>query len=103
MNTLLSKTERQILNMRISGDSRKEIASKMYRSELTVNTHFQNMNKKTNSKDEIDLVIWFLRVEKGLLILCALIVIVTYSGIDVLSILKQLTNTITSALFIYGK
>ena len=99
MNTLLSKTERQILNMRISGDSRKEIANKTFRSEKTIKTHFQNMAKKTNSKDEIDLVLWFLRVERGLMILAVIIVAIVFSGIDFLGLLKNVAETLQSALW----
>lgn len=57
MNTpILSKTEQDIIEMRIQGYTRKEIADKTFRSELTIKTHFQNILKKLNANDEIEAV-----------------------------------------------
>lgn len=94
-----SKTEKQVLEMRISGLSRKEIADKMFRSEKTVQTHFQNALRKTKAKDEIDLVVWFLKVEKGVFIAMIIVVILTYSGIDFIEILRKLSETVQNSLY----
>jgi len=95
MNTLLSKTEKQILEMRISGSSRKEIASNLFRSELTVKTHFQNIQKKTKSKDEIDMVLWYLKTEKGIVIAVLTIALILVLKVD----LVKLAETITTSFF----
>lgn len=52
--------------MRIQGYSRKEIAINLFRSELTVKTHFQNIFKKLNFQDEIQVITWYLITEKKL-------------------------------------
>jgi DNA-binding CsgD family transcriptional regulator len=95
---LLSNTEKEIIEMRVSGLSRKQIADKTFRSELTIKTHFQNMIKKTNSKDEIDLVVWFLKTEKVIVIAMIAILLITYSGIDFIELLRKLSGTIQSCI-----
>jgi DNA-binding NarL/FixJ family response regulator len=46
MEAVLSNTEREVLELRIKGFSRKEIAEKTFRSEKTIKTHFQNIQLK---------------------------------------------------------
>jgi len=61
MNSIaLSKTECNVIEMRIAGLSRKEIADKSYRSEKTIKTHFQNIHKKLNLNEEIQVVVWYI-------------------------------------------
>lgn len=58
----LSKTERKVMQMRIhNGKSRKEIASETFRSELTIKTHFQNIMRKLDARDEIELTVKYLK------------------------------------------
>jgi DNA-binding CsgD family transcriptional regulator len=71
MDATLSKTEQQMIELRISGQSRKEIASKTFRSELTIKTHFQNISRKLDCKDEIEMVVKYLRKYKGIIFIIA--------------------------------
>lgn len=71
MEATLSKTEQEMVEMRISGQSRKEIASKTFRSELTIKTHFQNISRKLDCKDEIEMVIKYLKKYRGIIFIIA--------------------------------
>lgn len=63
---MLTSTERTIIEMRIAGYSRKEIASQLFRSEKTIKTHFQNILKKLQFKDELQVITWYLITERKL-------------------------------------
>ena len=60
MEAVLSNTEREVLELRIKGFSRKEIAKKTFRSENTIKTHFQNIQLKTGIRNEVDIAVWYI-------------------------------------------
>lgn len=53
---LLSKREVEILKWIVEGYSSKQIADKLFLSTSTVNTHRQNMLRKTNSQNSAELL-----------------------------------------------
>lgn len=72
----LSKTERKVMELRINaGKSRKEIACETFRSELTIKTHFQNIMRKLDARDEIELTVKYLRKYRAVLKLFLLLLI----------------------------
>lgn len=75
----LSKTERKVMELRIdNGKSRKEIASETFRSELTIKTHFQNIMRKLDARDEIELTVKYLKKYRSILKLFLLLVIAVH-------------------------
>ena len=79
---ILTKTEDQVIRLKLQGFSRKEIAALTFRSTGTIQRHFQNVYEKLNIQNEIELYNWYaenildinirkmLRIEKSLPILC---------------------------------
>jgi len=79
---ILTKTEDQVIRLKLQGLSRKEIADYTSRSTGTIQRHFQNVYTKLNIQNEIELYNWYvenildinirkmLRIEKSLPILC---------------------------------
>ncbi len=63
---MLSQTEQKLIELRLVGYSRKEIAYKTFRSELTVKTHFQNIHKKLRINEEVQMFTWYLKEIKGI-------------------------------------
>lgn len=61
----LSKREIEIVRLLVQGLSSKEIASKLFISNNTVNVHRQNLLKKTGTKNTLELAV--LCIRKGLL------------------------------------
>lgn len=56
MIKVISRREKEVLSELAMGHSVKEIASQLYISPYTVDTHIKNMKKKTASKNLCDLV-----------------------------------------------
>jgi len=79
---ILTRTEDQVIRLKLQGLSRKEIADYTSRSTGTIQRHFQNVYTKLNIQNEIELYNWYvenildinirkmLRIEKSLPILC---------------------------------
>jgi DNA-binding CsgD family transcriptional regulator len=67
METTLSKTEHEVMKYFMTGESRKGIAEKMYRSDLTIKTHFQNIFRKMECKSEVELVIKYIKKYYGVI------------------------------------
>jgi len=53
---LLSKAEKRVYDQLVTGVSRKEIANNIFRSEVTVNHHLTNINKKLGASSMLDVV-----------------------------------------------
>ncbi|PKP11999.1 MAG: hypothetical protein CVU09_00425 [Bacteroidetes bacterium HGW-Bacteroidetes-4] len=66
MSAVLSDTELQIIKLRLMGFTRKEIADKTHRSELTIKTHYQNIMNKLNANDELQIYIRVLEDYAGI-------------------------------------
>jgi len=56
---ILTKTEDQVIRLKLQGFSRKEIAALMFRSTGTIQRHFQNVYEKLNIQNEIELYNWY--------------------------------------------
>jgi DNA-binding NarL/FixJ family response regulator len=56
---LLTKTEDQVIRLKLQGLSRKEIADQTMRSTGTIQRHFQNVYEKLNIQNEIELYNWY--------------------------------------------
>jgi DNA-binding NarL/FixJ family response regulator len=56
---LLTKTEDQVIRLKLQGFSRKEIAELTMRSTGTIQRHFQNVYEKLNIQTEIQLYNWY--------------------------------------------
>ena len=56
---ILTKTEDQVIRLKLQGFSRKEIANHMFRSTGTIQRHFQNVYEKLNIQNEIELYNWY--------------------------------------------
>jgi|GEM_PF-2431920 DNA-binding NarL/FixJ family response regulator len=54
---LLSKAERRVYDQAVTGVSRKEIASRLFRSESTVIFHLKNISKKLGGVSMLEMVI----------------------------------------------
>lgn len=65
----LSSTEKRLIELRLQGKSRKEIASELFRSELTIKTHFQNIARKLHVGDEIGMVVIYLKKYRDIILL----------------------------------
>ena len=60
MNTqVLTKTEDQVIRLKLQGLIRKEIAEATFRSTGTIQRHFQNVYTKLNIQNEIELYNWY--------------------------------------------
>ena len=55
----LTKTEDQIVRLKMQGFQRKEIANQMHRSLDTVSVHFRHIYEKTDVDNEIELYNWY--------------------------------------------
>ena len=55
----LTKTEDQIVRLKMQGFQRKEIACQMHRSIDTVAVHFRHIYEKTDVDNEIELYNWY--------------------------------------------
>jgi len=56
---ILTKTEDQVIRLKLQGFSRKEIAALTFRSTGTIQRHFQNVYEKLNIQNEIELYNWY--------------------------------------------
>lgn len=56
---ILTKTEDQVIRLKLQGLSRKEIADYTSRSTGTIQRHFQNVYTKLNIQNEIELYNWY--------------------------------------------
>ena len=56
---ILSKTEDQVIRLKLQGFSRKEIAALTFRSTGTIQRHFQNVYEKLHVQNEIELYNWY--------------------------------------------
>lgn len=56
---ILTKTEDQVIRLKLQGLSRKEIADSTSRSTGTIQRHFQNVYTKLNIQNEIELYNWY--------------------------------------------
>lgn len=56
---ILTKTEDQVIRLKLQGLSRKEIAEATFRSTGTIQRHFQNVYSKLNIQNEIELYNWY--------------------------------------------
>lgn len=56
---ILTKTEDQVIRLKLQGLSRKEIAEVTFRSTGTIQRHFQNVYAKLNIQNEIELYNWY--------------------------------------------
>lgn len=56
---ILTKTEDQIIRLKLQGLSRKEIAKLTGRSTGTIQRHFQNVYAKLKIQNEIELYNWY--------------------------------------------
>lgn len=56
---ILTKTEDQVIRLKLMGLSRKEIANLTFRSTGTIQRHFQNVYEKLNIQNEIELYNWY--------------------------------------------
>ena len=59
MKAILTKTEDQIIRLKMNGYQRKEIADRMHRSLDTISVHFRNIYIKTEVQNEIELYNWY--------------------------------------------
>lgn len=55
----LTKTEDQVVRLKLQGYQRKEIAYRMQRSLDTVSVHFRNIYEKVEVQNEIELYNWY--------------------------------------------
>ena len=56
---ILTKTEDQVIRLKLQGFSRKEIAALTFHSTGTIQRHFQNVYEKLNIQNEIELYNWY--------------------------------------------
>ena len=56
---ILTKTEDQVIRLKLQGFSRKEIAALTFRSTGTIQRHFQNVYEKLYIQNEIELYNWY--------------------------------------------
>lgn len=56
---ILTKTEDQVIRLKLQGLSRKEIAAQTSRSTGTIQRHFQNVYEKLHIQNEIELFNWY--------------------------------------------
>ena len=56
---ILTKTEDQVIRLKLQGLSRKEIAESTSRSTGTIQRHFQNVYAKLKIQNEIELYNWY--------------------------------------------
>jgi DNA-binding NarL/FixJ family response regulator len=56
---ILTKTEDQVIRLKLQGFSRKEIAALTFRSTGTIQRHFQNVYEKLDIQNEIELYNWY--------------------------------------------
>lgn len=60
-DTLLTRQEKIVLQYMSEGYSSKQIAEKLFSSERTIINHKQNMLRKTNTKNSVELVAFGIR------------------------------------------
>ena len=56
---ILTKTEDQVIRLKLQGLSRKQIADLTLRSTGTIQRHFQNVYEKLQIQNEIELYNWY--------------------------------------------
>ena len=56
---ILTKTEDQVIRLKLQGLSRKQIADLTMRSTGTIQRHFQNVYEKLQIQNEIELYNWY--------------------------------------------
>ncbi len=63
---VLTKTEDTVVQFKLLGLQRKEIANELQRSEGTIQKHFQNIYTKVKVQNEIELYNWYLENVLGI-------------------------------------
>ncbi|MGL6340283.1 MAG: response regulator transcription factor, partial [Waterburya sp.] len=66
--SLFSNREKEVLLLLFEGLTNKEISEKLYISTRTVDSHMTNMQRKTNTKNKINLITWVIKNIDGLTI-----------------------------------
>jgi DNA-binding CsgD family transcriptional regulator len=56
---ILTKTEDQVIRLKLMGYQQKEIADRICRSLDTIKVHFRNIYEKINVQNEIELYNWY--------------------------------------------